>query len=70
MDDATATALLTRNVNAVTQALQSQATDLTVLKGEIVELRQSVNQLTLLLNQVHQRQLHGLAANVGTGATA
>ncbi len=62
--------LLSRNMRAVKDAVQSQANELSHLRGQLIEIQQTVSTLLMTLNEVKQLQLIGLAANRGTGPTS
>lgn len=62
--------LLSRNMRAVKDAVQSQANELAHLRGQLIEIQQTVSTLLMTLNEVKQLQLVGLAANRGTGPTS
>ena len=62
--------LLSRNMRAVKDAVQSQANELAHLRGQLVEIQQSVSSVLQVVNEMKQLQLVGLAANRGTGPTS
>jgi hypothetical protein len=62
--------LQNRNDKAVVMTLRQQAHELTAIHSELVELKKNISQITVLLAQINQRQIHGLATAMGTGPTS
>jgi len=65
-----ATHLLARNMRAVKDATQAQANELAHLRGQLVEIQQTVSSVLQVVEHVKQLTLVGLAANKGTGPTS
>lgn len=61
--------LETMNFKAIAASLRNMNEEMTIVKAEIVELKRTNAQLVQLLHQIQQRQIVGLAAQVGTGPT-
>lgn len=59
-----------RNANATAAALRSISEDMTAMRAEMIEVKKTMAQLIGELQQIKQRQIHGLAGKIGTGATA
>jgi hypothetical protein len=59
-----------RNALATCQALNALNEDVAMIRAELVELRKQYSQVLQQLQRIEQRQIHGLAAQIGTGATS
>lgn len=59
-----------RNATAIASSLRSMSEDIMAMRGEMVELKKTLAQAIGMIQIIQQRQIHGLAAQVGTGSTS